>query len=111
MDKVRVDRNTFVLAIAGLLTLVALYLISQYNYLLFHGIVELSSVIVIGCIFVITWNSRKYINNNYLIFIGIAYLFVGFIEFLHMMSYTGMNIFYQHGTNLPTQLWLAMKFM
>lgn len=111
MDKVRVDRNTFVLAIAGLLTLVALYLISQYNYLLFHGIVELSSVIVIGCIFVITWNSRKYINNNYLIFIGIAYLFVGFIEFLHMMSYTGMNIFYQHDTNLPTQLWLAMKFM
>jgi hypothetical protein len=28
-------------------------------------------------VFAIAWNSRRFLENNYLLFLGIAYLFVG----------------------------------
>jgi hypothetical protein len=32
-------------------------------------------------------------ENNYLLFIGIAYLFVGCIDFIHTLAYKGMGVF------------------
>ncbi|ABD42341.1 hypothetical protein Mhun_2644 [Methanospirillum hungatei JF-1] len=51
-----------------------------YSYLLFHTFAEFFSIIIAGVIFVITWNSRDKIDNGFLIFIGIAFFFIGSIE-------------------------------
>ncbi|RJQ86137.1 MAG: response regulator [Desulfobacteraceae bacterium] len=96
---------------AALLVLAGLYASSLYNYLLFHGLAEVFSI-VIGCgIFMVAWNSRKYLSNQYLLFIGIAYLFVGIIDLVHTFAYKGMNILPGYGANAPTQLWIAARYL
>ena len=43
-----------------------LYIVSHYNYLLFHSLIEIFSIIVACGIFIISWNSRHTLDNNYL---------------------------------------------
>jgi len=89
-----------------------LFMISQNNYLLFHSLAELFSIVIAFGIFVIGWNSRKYYRNNYLLFIGIAYLFVAFFDTLHTLAYKGMAVFKGYDdNNLPPQLWLVARYM
>ena len=64
--------NVFLAAMVS----VGLYLSSLYSYLLFHSLAELFSIVVALSIFVVAWNSRGFINNNYLLFFGIACLYV-----------------------------------
>ena len=97
--------------LGGLLTLVGLYLISLYSYLLFHSIAEAFSIVVACSIFLVAWNSRRFLDNNTLLFIGIAFLFVAGIDLLHTLSYTGMGVFQGYGTDLPTQLWIAARYL
>ncbi len=98
---------TYLMAAA---VLVGLYFSSMYNYLLFHNLAELFSILVAFGIFVIAWNSRQFLDNNFFIFIGVAYLFVGGLDLLHTLAYQGMNIFTGHGSNLATQLWLSARY-
>jgi signal transduction histidine kinase len=90
---------------------VGLYLTSFYSYLLFHAIVELFSVAIAWGVFALAWNSRRLIRNNYLLLLGIAYLFVGNLDLLHTLAYKGMNVFPGHGADLPTQLWIASRYL
>ncbi len=70
-----------------------LYLMSLQGYLLFHAAVELFSIAVAWDIFLLAWNSRRLMANNYLLFLGISYLFVGGIDLLHTLAYKGMGCF------------------
>ena len=70
-----------------------LYLTSLYSYPLFHSIAEIFSVVAAFGIFMLAWNGRRFLDNNYLLFIGIAYLFVGMIDILHTLAYKGMGVF------------------
>lgn len=98
--------NAFLITIV----LTGLYLTSLYSYLLFHTIAEIFSIIVACGMFMIAWNSQKYIKNSYLNFIAIAYLFIAGLDLLHTLSYKGMNIFldYDYYAN---QLWIAARFL
>jgi len=88
-----------------------LYLLSLYSYLLFHSLAEIFSIVV-GCgLFLVAWNVREFIRNNYLLFIGVAYLFVAGIDLMHMLSYKGMGVFPGSDANLATQLWIAARYM
>lgn len=88
-----------------------LYLAELYNYLLFHMLAELFAICIGFFIFIIVWNTRKNIDAGYLIFIGIGSLFIGLIDFLHALAYKGMPIFKGYNTDLPTQLWIAARYM
>ncbi len=96
---------------AGILILFGLYLSTFYNYLLFHTLAELFSIVVACGIFIVAWNSRRILDNNYFLFVGIAYLFIGGLDLVHTLAYKGMNVFQGYGTNLPTQLWIAARYM
>ena len=104
-----IGQDKYIELFFGMLVLSGLYLTSLYSYLLFHTLVELFSISVAFGIFVIAWNSRRFINNTYLLFIGIAYLFSGAIDFVHTLSYQGMGIFKDSTANLSTQLWIASR--
>ena len=88
-----------------------LYESSQYNYLLFHSIAEIFSIVIASAIFVFAWNSRRMMENDYFTIIGIAYLFVGGIDFLHAMAYKGMPIFTGGGSDLATKLWIGARYV
>jgi len=98
----------FLLA-CGLLT--GLWLTNLYGYLLFHGLAEWFSVAVAVSTFMLVWNSRRFLDDYSLLFLGIGYLFIGAIDLVHTLAYKGMGVFPGYGTNLATQLWLAARYM
>lgn len=85
--------------------------LSFYSFILFHSIAEIFSIVVAGGMFMVAWNSRQFMKNNYLLVLGIAYLFIGIIDLVHMLSYKGIGLFSDFGANLPTQLWIAARYM
>ncbi|MDD5756736.1 MAG: MASE3 domain-containing protein, partial [bacterium] len=91
--------------------IISLAWISRYNYLLFHSLVEIFAVIVAGSVFIIVWNSRRFLQNSYFIFLGVTALFIGFILLLHALAYKGMNIFSEQGANVATQLWVLSRYI
>jgi len=68
--------GTYVHFFIWALALLGFYLISRYSLPLFHSIAGLFSVVIAGGVFAVAWNSRGFLENNYLLFLGIAYLFV-----------------------------------
>ena len=98
-------------AVISILILLGLYLSTFYNYLLFHTLVEMFSIVVACGIFMVAWNVRRILDNNYLLFLGIAFLFIAFLDLIHTLAYKGMPIFQGYGADLPTQLWIAARYM
>jgi diguanylate cyclase (GGDEF)-like protein len=107
----RIDRVQVLSFLAFGFALAALYLISFYSYLLFHSLAEIFSIVIGCCIFIIAWHSRDRIENNSLLFLGIAFLFVSGLDILHTLAYKGMGVFPANSTDLPTQLWIAARYM
>jgi signal transduction histidine kinase/GAF domain-containing protein len=105
------EKKDYVSILFGTLFLLGLHLISLSSYLLFHSLVEIFSVVVACSIFILVWNSRSFLENTYLLFIGPAYLYIAGLDFVHTLTYQGMGVFQGYGTNLPTQLWIAARYM
>ena len=98
------------LVIAGV-TLIALYFTSLYNFLLFHVLIEIFSVIVAFAIFIFAWNTRDKIQNGSLIVLGAAFLVIGAVDLLHTLTYEGMGVFEISGADTATQLWIAARYI
>ncbi len=96
----------FILTIGILL----IFFLSIYNYLLFHSVAEVISIVISGGIFFIGWNSRKYMNSSFFLIVGTSFLFISVIDLLHLLSFSEMNIFVDYDTNLPSQLWIAARY-
>jgi len=96
---------------AGVIVLLGLYVSSLYNYLLFHSIAEVFSIVIAFGIFVVAWNSRRFLDNAFFVYVGIAYLFVGGIDLVHTLAYPGMGVFPGYGTNLAAQLWIIARYI
>jgi signal transduction histidine kinase/PAS domain-containing protein len=109
--QVKTTGKYVLLVAAAAVSLAGLYLLSRLNYLLFHSAVEVFSIVISFAIFAIAWNSRRIMDSNYLLFIGIACLFVGVVDLLHTLAYEGMGVFPEVGANLATQLWLATRYL
>jgi diguanylate cyclase (GGDEF)-like protein len=93
------------------MVLIGLYLTSLYSYLLFHSLAEIFSIVIGCCIFILAWNSRHRLDNDYLLLLGIAFLFVSVFDMLHTLAYQGMGVFPGYDANLPTQLWIAARYI
>ena len=95
----------------GIVSLIVLLVIARANYLLFHTAVESFSIIVSVLIYVLATNTYRYSNSNYLLFLGYAYLFIGILDFFHMVTYSGMNILTFSNTDVATQFWIAGRYI
>jgi PAS domain S-box-containing protein len=100
----------YLFILAGVLVFLGLYLASLYNYLLFHGLAEVFSIVVAFGIFVVAWNARQFLDNSYFLAIGVAFLFVGCLDLIHTLAYPGMGVFPGYGTNLAAQLWISARY-
>ena len=106
-----IDLEYYKLNLVGIVILTGIAGSSFVNFLLFHTIAEIFSIIIACSIFIVAWNTRFISNNNYLLFLGIIYLFVGIIDLAHTLSYKGINIFIGYGANVPTQLWIGARYL
>ncbi len=108
-ESLKTGRNLEILS--GIAALIGLCLISYYNYLLFHILVELFSIVIAVSLFIVAWNLRRTITNHYILFVGIAYLFVAVLDTFHTLSYKGMGVFAIDSADTATQLWMAARFL
>ncbi len=106
-----VIRSWYRMIFLSLAVLGGLFIASRYHYLLFHSLAEGFSIVIACAMFLIAWNAREMLENDYLLFVGIAYLFVGGVDFLHTLAYQGMGVFPGHGANPATQLWMGARFI
>lgn len=97
--------------IIALACLGALNLVSFYNYLLFHTVAEMFSVAISWSMFILVWNARRWNRNHYLLLIGVAFAAASSIDLVHTLAYKGMNVFPGYDANLPTQLWIAARYL
>lgn len=100
-----------IISVLTIIFFINLYLVSEVNYLFYHNFVEFFSIVIAFVIFTIAWNTREHNENNYLIFLGSAYLFIGIIDFVHSLSYKGMGVFNFQTANVPTQLWISARYL
>ncbi len=82
-----------------------------YSYLLFHSMVELVTIAIALAIFLLVWNVRGVIDNGYVKVIAIGYAVCAAMDLIHTLAFKGMNIFVGYDANLPTQLWLAARYL
>lgn len=59
----------------------------------------------------VAYNARKLLDDGYLIVIGAAYGCLAVVQFLHALSYKGLELFAGYTSNLPTQLWLVGRYL
>jgi PAS domain S-box-containing protein len=109
MDERLLTPSALVAYVFWSLLLLGLFLTSRYSYLLFHSIAGFFSAVIATGVFAIAWNARRFQENNYLLFLGIAYLFVGALDLLYTLSYQGMGVFPGAGQQMPAHLWLAAR--
>ncbi len=95
----------------GIATIIVLYLTSRYDYLLFHSLAEGFSIVVACGVFMVAWNARALLDNDYLLLLGISYLFIAALDFVHMLAYSGMGVFSANGANISTQIWVGARYM
>ena len=83
------------------------------SYLLFHSLAEMFSIAVAESVFAITWSTRihRFKDGNFFLLLGIASLFVGGIDLVHTLAYKGIQAFPGYDSNLPTQLWVAARYL
>ena len=90
---------------------VALFVVSRFDYLLFHGLVETVSLVVATSVFFLAIHAREHMENAALRLLGVGFLFIALVNLLHTLAYKGMGVFPGYGANLATQLWIALRLM
>ncbi len=95
-----------------LLVIIIFTLVARYtSYLFFHATVESLTILITFSIFLFAWHTKRFSNNSYFLFITISFLAVGFLKFIHTLTYKGMGIFPDVSANIPTQLWIAERYI
>jgi PAS domain S-box-containing protein len=100
------DRRTAYIFIVALLFL---YLAGEADYLLFHTLIELVTITIAACAFIIAWNGQRLHPNTYLLVLGLGFISVATLTLAHTLVYKGMQIIPQADLTFSTQLWIASR--
>ncbi|KMT21951.1 MASE3 domain-containing sensor histidine kinase [Clostridium cylindrosporum] len=88
----------------------ALYLGKQ-NFLVYHTLVEIFGVVIGFVMAVISVNTYKLRKGNKIIFLGIVFGFVAFIDLIHLLAYQGINYSKVFTFNTSMQVWLVGRYI
>ena len=88
-----------------------LVILGLWNYVVFHSLVELFSIGVAMAIFLIAWNVRRRMDNDFLLFVALAYAAAGLLDLVHTLAYPGMGAIPDVTIDPPTQLWIAARYV
>jgi PAS domain S-box-containing protein len=88
------------------------YLLAQHNYLAFHTVAELSSIVIAAAVFVVAWHSYRFSGSESIVALGMAFFCAGILDLVHTLSYKGIEVFQlSDRANTATQLWIAARFL
>lgn len=105
-DRFQLAKTLLSPVIAGLF----LIILSAINFLSFHTIAELFSIIVAVAMFFIAWNTFAFSRDHFLMFLASGYFWIAAIDLVHTLTYPGINIFQYTGTNTAVQFWITARY-
>ena len=90
-----------------------LLIIAQFSFLFFHTLAEFFSIIVSFVMFAFAWSTRRFIRNNFLLFLACGYFWVGALDLLHTLTYRGMQLLDEHHTHddIAIQFWIGTRYL
>lgn len=98
-----IQHTTVALLVLGLVAA------SAWNFLFFHTVAELLSIVVGLTAFIIAYNAAPYIGPRHHLALGMAAFATAVIDLIHTLAYKGMDVLPGIDANEPTQLWIAAR--
>lgn len=84
---------------------------AQFNYLLFHTLAEVLSIVIALTAMVVATTSLRFTRNHFAVFIAVAIGWCASLDLLHTLTFKGMNLLGHDSADPPTQLWIAARFL
>lgn len=107
-----IQLNNFTnITIPIILIFIMVYAEHYVSYLAFHSFAEYFSIFVAFSIAFTTYYTYNLTKNNYLLFLGLGYFWVGALDILHTQTYPGMNIYDNIGINTTLTFWIFTRFL
>ncbi|MFV1983626.1 MAG: EAL domain-containing protein [Thiohalomonadales bacterium] len=93
-------------------TIISLFLIyvSTRNFLLFHTLVELFTIVVAIILSVVAWHTYSFSRNHFLMFLGTGYFWVAMLDLMHTLSYPDLDLIEAININTSTQFWISARY-
>jgi serine phosphatase RsbU (regulator of sigma subunit) len=88
-----------------------LWAVSLYSYPVFHTLAEMFCLVVAASVFIVVLHMRRLLENHYLLFVGVCFLFVALFAVPHIIAYTGVSMLPGYGTDLPTQAFIVQRLI
>lgn len=85
--------------------------ISFYNFLFFHTLAEFFAITIAILTCVIAWNMYPFSRNNYLMYLGVGYFWIGILDLMHTLNYKGVGVFIDGGANTAIQIWIGTRYL
>ncbi|MBU5485804.1 PAS domain S-box protein [Clostridium sp. MSJ-11] len=86
-------------------------LTSLFNPILVNFIMEISTVVIGYTVMIIVINIYNISDNNYVLFLGIAYAFISTLDLIHVITHNGMNIILQCSVYKSNELWVFARYL
>lgn len=85
-------------------------LIASIDFVIFHTLAELFAISVALVMFSLSWYTKDFTRNHFLLFLACGYFWVGVLDLAHTLSYKGLEIMPRSGTNASSQFWIVTRF-
>lgn len=92
------------------LLLVILIPISHYDFLLFHTLVEIFSIIIAAMCAIVAWHTYSLSKSHLLLLLGCGYFFVGALDLAHTLTFEGFPFIEKGAGNTTLQFWIIARF-
>lgn len=109
MDKRLYLFDSWLEVVFGCCVIGGLVLVSQHNFLMFHSLAEMFSIVVAFAAFVLVAGASERVQSPVIMILGVSFLCIGFLDLMHTLAYKGMGVFAGDDPNLSTQLWIAAR--
>lgn len=84
--------------------------VAQFNFLTFHTLAELFAIVISFVMFAFAWTTFDLTKNYFLLFLACGYFWIGSLDLVHTLVYTGMNVIVEGNGNLAVQFWIATRY-
>ena len=88
-----------------------LIIVSNFNFLLFHTLAEFFAITIAILTCVVAWNTYPFTRNNYLMYLGVGYFWIGILDLLHALAYKDMGVISDGGVNMAVKFWIGTRYL
>lgn len=96
--------------LAPVLLSASLVAVSFYNQLLFHTFAELFAIAVAIIASVVAWHTYSLSRNNFLMYLGSGYFWIGILDLMHTLTFKGMVILPAYDADTSIQFWIVTRY-